>query len=79
MFKLEIRDERGIWSDVRGGDGAILTFDDEGDARAKLEALYPVLVKMEKYGDPKRARVVRVFRTDREWKEGTPPEPGERE
>jgi len=76
MFKLEVRDEHGIWSDVRGGDGAVLTFDDEGDARAKLEALYPVLVKMEKYGDPKRTRVVRVFRTDEEWKEGTPPGPG---
>jgi hypothetical protein len=78
MFKLEVRDEHGIWSDVRGGDGAVLTFDDEGDARAKLEALYPVLVKMEKYGDPKRTRVVRVFRTDEEWKEGTPPGPGSR-
>ena len=73
MFKLETRDDSGIWSDVRSGDGTILTFDTEDEARAKLEALYPVLVKMEKYGDPKRARVVRVFRSDEEWKEGTPP------
>jgi len=79
MFKLEVRDEHGIWSDIRGGDGAVLTFDDESEARAKLEALYPVLVKMEKYGDPKRTRVVRVFRTDEEWKEGTPPGPGSQE
>src|SRR5512141_60119 len=54
MWKLEVQDDRGIWSDVRGADGAVLTFDDEGTARAKLSELYPVLVKMEKYGDPKR-------------------------
>ena len=78
MFKLEVEDGRGIWSDVRGADGAVLTFENEGDARAKLLELYPVLVKMEKYGDPKRTRVVRVFRTDEEWEEGTPPGPGGR-
>jgi len=73
MWKLEVQDDRGIWSDVRGADGAVLTFDSESDARTRLLDLYPVLVKMEKYGDPKRTRVVRVFRTDEEWKEGTPP------
>jgi hypothetical protein len=73
LFKLEVEDNRGIWSDVRGADGAILAFDDEGVARAKLMELFPVLVKMEKYGDGKRTRVVRVFRTDEEWNTGTPP------
>jgi hypothetical protein len=73
MFKIEVEDNRGIWSDVRGRDGAVLTFENEDDARAKLRELYPVLVQMEKYGGGKRVRVVRVFRTDDEWKEGTPP------
>ena len=73
MFKIEIEDGQGLWSDVRGADGALLTFDKEDDARAKLMELYPVVVKMEKYGGGKRTRVVRVFRSDQEWKEGTPP------
>ena len=73
MFKLETEDGHGIWSDVRGADGNVLTFDDENAARAKLAELFPVMVQMEKYGGGKRTRVVRVFRTDEEWKEGTPP------
>ena len=73
MFKIEVQDDKGTWSDVRGADGTILTFDNEDDARAKLRELYPVLVQMEKYGGGKRTRLVRVFRTDDEWKDGTPP------
>jgi len=73
MFKIETEDDRGIWSDVRGADGRILTFDSEDAARAKLAELYPVKVQMEKYGGGKHTRVVRVFRTDEEWKEGKPP------
>jgi len=73
VFKIEVEDNRGVWSDVRGRDGAVLTFENEDDARAKLRELYPVLVQMEKYGGGKQSRVVRVFRTDEEWKEGTPP------
>ncbi len=73
MFKIEIEDDRGIWSDVRGADGAVLTFENEDEARARLAELYPVMVKMEKYGDGKRTRVVRVFRSDAEWRDGTPP------
>ena len=73
MFKIEVEDDRGVWSDVRGHDGTVLTFENEGDARAKLRELYPVLVQMENYGGGKRTRVVRIFRTDEEWKDGTPP------
>ena len=74
MFKIETEDGHGIWSDVKGPDGNVLTFDDEQAARAKLAEMFPVLVQMEKYGDPKRTRVVKVFRSDREWKDGTPPD-----
>ena len=73
MFKIEVEDNRGIWSDVRGSDGNVLTFENEADARVKLRELYPVLVQMEKFGGGKRTRVVRIFRTDEEWKDGTPP------
>jgi hypothetical protein len=74
MFKIETEDGRGIWSDVKDADGRILTFEDEPSARAKLAELFPVMVQMEKYGGGKRTRVVKVFRTDAEWNDGTPPD-----
>ena len=77
LFKIEVQDPQGIWSDVRSPDGNVLTFENEEDARAKLRELYPVIVQMEKYGGGKRTRVVRVFRTDKEWKDDTPPGTGE--
>ncbi|MDD5328929.1 MAG: hypothetical protein PHX38_02915 [Sulfuricella sp.] len=73
MFKIEVEDDKGVWSDVRGADGSILTFGSEEGARAKLAELYPIMVQMEKYAGGKHTRVVRVFRTDEEWEEGTPP------
>lgn len=77
MFKMEIEDGYGIWSDVRGSDGAVLTFEHESEARSKLAELYSVRVQLEKYGGIKRTRVGRVFRGDQEWQDewqdGTPP------
>jgi hypothetical protein len=73
MFKIETENGFGIWTDVRDAKGNIVTFDKEDEARAKLMELFPVLVQMEKYGGGKRTRVVRVFRSDEEWNEGTPP------
>ena len=70
IFKIEVEAENGIWSDVRGADGALLTFTSQDAARAKLAELYPVLVQMEKYGGGKRTRVIRIFRSDEEWNEG---------
>jgi hypothetical protein len=74
MFKMEVEDDRGVWSDVRGPDGSVMTFDREAEAHAKLAEQFSVLVQMEKYGGGKRTRVVQVFRTDEEWMDGTPPE-----
>lgn len=74
MFKIETEDATGIWTDVRNVDGAILTFETEEEARARLAELYPVMVQMEKYAGGKHTRVVRVFRTDQEWKDGKPPD-----
>ena len=31
QFKIEVQDEKGIWTDVRGADGKPLVFDDEGE------------------------------------------------
>ncbi|MBS0326765.1 MAG: hypothetical protein JSS46_09500 [Proteobacteria bacterium] len=65
--KIEVQDDTGIWSDVRGGDGAILTFDDEAAARAALAERYPILVQMEKYAGGKRTRVIRILDDDDDW------------
>jgi hypothetical protein len=73
MFKIEVADDHDRWTDVRGSDGAILTFDNADDARAKLRALYPVLVQMEQYGDAKRTRVIRILKDDENDWPGKPP------
>ena len=60
-YKIEVQDETGIWSDVRGDDGAILIYDEESAARAALAEQFPVLVQMEKYAGGKRTRVIRII------------------
>ncbi len=72
MFKIEVEDDRGTWTDVRGGDGAILTFEREDDARAKLAELFPVLVQMEKYAGGKRTRVIRILEDEDDWPKRQP-------
>jgi hypothetical protein len=66
-FKIEVEAGNGIWSDVRGTDGALLIFDSEEQARAKLAELYPIEVQMERYGGGKRTRVIRILRDDDDW------------
>jgi hypothetical protein len=66
-FKIEVEAGNGIWSDVRGPDGALLTFDSEEQARAKLAELYPIEVQMERYGGGKRTRVIRILHDDDDW------------
>ena len=73
MFKLQVQDDdkdTTAWHDVRGADGSVLTFTDEKEARAKLEELYPIYVKMERYTGPKRTRVIRIW-TDEDDDEDT--------
>jgi len=67
MFKIEVEDDKGIWTDVRNDDGSIMTFEREEDARAKLAALFPVLVQMEKYAGGKRTRVIRILEDEDDW------------
>jgi len=66
-YKIEVQDETGIWSDVRGTDGRPLVFDDEGKARTALAERFPVLVQMEQYGGGKRTRVIRVIEDEDDW------------
>ncbi len=69
MFKLQVQDDEKdarVWHDVKSAQGKLLTFDKEADARAKLEELYPVLVKVEQYAGQKRTRVIAIIAADEE-------------
>ncbi len=66
-FKIEVEDAKGIWSDVFGSDGKLLTFDSESTARAALAERYPILVQMEKYAGGKRTRVIRILEDEDDW------------
>jgi len=67
MFKIEVEDDKGIWSDVHDDAGKLLTFEQEGDARAALAQLFPILVQMEKYAGGKRTRVIRILEDENDW------------
>lgn len=63
-FRIQVEDDRGIWSNVLDAEGRTLVFDSEEDARAELARRYPVLVQMEKYAGGKRTRVIRNLDDD---------------
>jgi hypothetical protein len=67
MFKIEVEDGKGLWTDVRGDDGKVLTFETETAARAALMERFPVLVQMEKYAGGKRTRVIRILEDEDDW------------
>ena len=71
MFKLQVQDDDNdarVWHDVKSADGRLLTFDDEKEARAKLEELYPVLVQLERYSaGSKRTRVLNIIQDEADW------------
>ena len=70
MFKLQVQEDENdsqAWHDVKAPDGKLLTFEKETEARAKLEQLYPLLVKMERYAaGSKRTRVVSMYAENEE-------------
>ena len=70
MFRLQVQDDDSdpaSWHDVKGGDGKLLLFAEERDARAKLQELFPVLVGLEKFAaGHKRTRVLRVYDPDQD-------------
>ncbi len=61
-YKLQVQDDDAHperWRDVLNEHGKLIVFDKEPDARAKLEELFPILVKMERFASgPKRTRVL---------------------
>ena len=61
-YKLQVQDDDAHperWRDVLNEHGKLIVFDKELDARAKLEDLFPILVKMERFASgPKRTRVL---------------------
>ena len=70
MFKLQVQDDEDdarVWHDVKSAEGKLLTFEKEAVARAKLEELFPVLVKMERYAGPKRTRVINIITDEDDW------------
>ena len=67
MFKIEVEDDKGIWSDVFDEAGKLVTFETEDAARAGLAARYPILVRMEKYAGGKRTRVIRILEDEDDW------------
>lgn len=73
-FKTQYQEDNGLWSDVRDGTGQVRLFSSEAEAHAGLATQFPEATHLAKYGGEKRTRVVRVYRTDEEWEEGTPPE-----
>lgn len=70
MFKLQVQEDEKdpqAWHDVKGPDGKLLVFAKESEARAKLEELFPILVKMERYAaGSKRTRVISMFSEEEE-------------
>ncbi len=71
-YKIEVQDPTGIWTDVRGPDGAVLVFNDEDAARAALAQRFPILVQMEKFAGGKRTRVIRIIDDEDDWGEPGP-------
>ncbi|MGI8896040.1 MAG: hypothetical protein ACR2HE_10395 [Casimicrobiaceae bacterium] len=67
MFKIEFEDDKGLWHDVRGSDGEVLTYAKEAEARAALAEQFPILVQMEKFAGGKRTRVIRILTDDDDW------------
>jgi hypothetical protein len=61
-YKLQVQDDDAhpeSWRDVLNEHGKLIVFDKEPDARAKLEEMFPLLVKMERFASgPKRTRVL---------------------
>ena len=67
-YKLQVQEDENdprLWHDVRKPDGNLWIFEQEGEARAKLEELFPVLVGLERFAaGPKRTRVIAIATND---------------
>jgi hypothetical protein len=63
-YKLQVQEDETdhrLWHDVSEPGGGLWFFENESEARAKLEELFPVLVGLERFAaGPKRTRVIHV-------------------
>ncbi len=64
IYRIQTQEENGLWHDVRGPDGKPLLFESMEQAHAALDRMFPVLVKMQHYGDTKRTRAYEVLKDD---------------
>lgn len=73
MYKLQVQEDdkdASAWHDVHAPDGGLLLFEDEAEARAKLEELFPLLVKLERFAaGSKRTRVLKVIKDQDDGKD----------
>ncbi len=71
MFKMQVQDDDSdpnVWHDVKRPDGSVMTFSTHGEARIRMEEMYPVLVKMERFAaGPKRTRVISILEDEDDW------------
>lgn len=71
LYKTQHEDVHGNWSDVSSEAGELLTFGSLDEARAGAAAEFPLDTHLAKYGGRQRTRVVRVYRSDAEWRENS--------
>jgi hypothetical protein len=68
VYKLQVQEDENdasAWHDVHAPNDGVLLFEDEAEARAKLEELFPILVKLEHFSaGSKRTRVLKVYKDD---------------
>lgn len=69
-YKLQVQEDETdhrVWHDVYSPEGRLYVFDNEDEARAKLEELFPVLFGLEQFAaGPKRTRVIVIPQDDKE-------------
>lgn len=70
LFKAQHEDVDGNWLDVLDEAGQLKTFVSADEARAGVEAEFPRDAYLAKYGARQNSRVVRIYRDDKEWREG---------
>lgn len=70
LFKIQHEDKAGNWTDVLDAAGVMRTFETTEMAWSCIETEFRMDTYLAKYGDRQHARVIRIFRSDNEWREG---------
>jgi hypothetical protein len=67
LFKIEVENGKGIWTDVRADDGSLLTFESEEPPAPHWPSAIRFLVQMERYAGGNVTRVIRILEDDDDW------------